>query len=151
MRPDDTSDDLIVRVGAAGAHAVHLLFSEPTRPYAEDPTLDFIVRASGQWVSVETLVRTWEGDGLDSFLFSLAEDFRGWEGTRTWHSLAYDLTLSAEHRSGGHVHVTWGIHDRPPAEEWHFETTTVHAAGEDMLHLADEIHALLTMDTPQTS
>jgi hypothetical protein len=32
-------------------------------------------------VSIETLVRTWDGDGLDAFLSSLAEDFRGWVGT----------------------------------------------------------------------
>ncbi|MCX4970829.1 DUF6228 family protein [Streptomyces sp. NBC_00654] len=144
MIADDTSDGLTVRVGVPGEQAVHLLFSEPTRPYGDEPTLDFIVRARSRWVSIETSVRTWDGDGLDSFLSSLAEDFRGWEGARTWHSLEYDLALSAEHRSGGHVHLTWGIHDRPPAEEWHFETTTVHAAGEDMQRLAEEIHALLT-------
>lgn len=146
MIADDASDGLVVRVGDPGTQAVHLLFSEPTRPYREEPTLDFIVRARGRWVSIETSVRTWDGDGFDSFLASLTEDFRGWEGARTWHSLEYDLTLSAEHRSGGHVHLTWGIHDRPPAEEWHFETTTVHAAGEDMQHLAAEIHALLTSE-----
>ncbi|AVI00283.1 hypothetical protein C5L38_35105 (plasmid) [Streptomyces sp. WAC00288] len=134
-------------MGDPGGQAVQLLFCEPTRPYGDDPTLDFIVRARGRWVSVETSVRTWDGDGLDSFLSGLAEDFRGWEGARTWHSLEYDLTLSAEHRSGGHVHLTWGIHDRAPAEVWHFETTTVHAAGEDMKHLASEIRALLTCET----
>ncbi|MFD4943411.1 DUF6228 family protein [Streptomyces sp. NPDC058409] len=41
------------------------------------------------------------------------------------------MTISAEHRPWGYVHLAWGIHDRPPSEEWHFETTTVHAAGED--------------------
>ncbi|MFJ4717335.1 hypothetical protein [Streptomyces sp. NPDC088785] len=39
--------------------------------------LEFLVKARGQWVSIETLVRTWDGDGLDTFLSSLAEDFRG--------------------------------------------------------------------------
>ncbi|GAA3487639.1 DUF6228 family protein [Streptomyces cremeus] len=143
MIADDASDGLLVQVGGPGSQAVHLLFSEPTRPYEEEPTLDFIVRARGRRVSIETSVRTWDGDGLELFLSSLAEDFRGWQGARTWHSLEYDLTLSAKHRSGGHVHLAWGIHDRPPAEEWHFETTTVHAAGEDMRHLAAQIHALL--------
>jgi hypothetical protein len=141
---DENSDGLVVRVGDPGVQAVHLLLSEPTQPYGDEPTLDFLVRARGRWVSIETLVRTWDGDGLDAFLSSLVEDFRGWEGARTWHSLEYDLTLSAEHHSGGHVHLTWGIHDRPPAEEWHFETTTVHAAGEDMQHLAAEVRAFLS-------
>ncbi|MER5613618.1 DUF6228 family protein [Streptomyces sp. NPDC002215] len=133
-----------VRVGDPGPRPVHLLFSEPTRPFGDDPTFDFLVKARGQWVSIETLVRTWDGDGLDTFLSSLAEDFRGWEGTRTWRSLEHDLTISAEHRPGGYVHLTWGIHDRPPSEAWHFETTTVHAAGEEMRNLAAEIHTFLT-------
>ncbi|MGQ7746955.1 DUF6228 family protein [Streptomyces sp. WC2508] len=33
---------------------------------------------------------------------------------------------------------------RPPSEEWHFETTTVHAAGEEMRNLAAKIHTFLT-------
>lgn len=109
--------------------------------------LDFLVRARGPWGSVETSVETWDGDGLDTFLASLAEDFRGWEGVRTWHSLCYDLTLSAEHRPGGHVQLTWGIRDRAPSEEWQFETTTVHAAGEDMRDLTAEIHAFIASVT----
>ncbi|CAL9639215.1 hypothetical protein SUDANB126_06315 [Streptomyces sp. enrichment culture] len=88
-------------------------------------------------------MQTWDGDGLDTFLASLAEDFRGREGVRTWHSLCCDLTLSAEHRPGGHVQLTWGIHDRAPSEEWHSATTTVHAAGEDVRNLAAEIHTLI--------
>ncbi|QLE70231.1 hypothetical protein FGW37_00105 [Streptomyces rectiverticillatus] len=54
------------------------------------------------------------------------------------------VSLSAEHRQGGYVHLTWGIHDRSPSEAWHFEATTMHAAGEEMRNLATEIHAFLT-------
>ncbi|UWE10829.1 DUF6228 family protein [Actinacidiphila bryophytorum] len=139
----DDSGSPTVRVGDPGLRSVHLLLSDPTQPYDDEQTLDFLVRARGRWVSIETSVQTWHGDGLDTFLSSLADDFRGWEGARTWRSLEYDLTISAEHHSGGYVHLTWGIHDRPPYEEWHFETTTVHAAGEDMRNLAAEIHTLL--------
>jgi len=144
----DDSGSPAVRVGDPGPRRVHLLFFEPTRPFGDDPTLDFLVKARGQWVSVETSVRTWDGDGLDNFLSALAEDFRGWEGTRTWRSLEHDLALCAEHRTGGYVHLTWRIHDRPPREEWHFETTTVHAAGEEMRNLAVEIHTFLTSVAP---
>ncbi|MFJ8597020.1 DUF6228 family protein [Streptomyces sp. NPDC093598] len=42
-------------------------------------TLDFPIRACGPWGNVETSVQTWDGDGLGTFLTSLAEDFRGWE------------------------------------------------------------------------
>ncbi|MER7665397.1 DUF6228 family protein [Streptomyces sp. NPDC096193] len=61
------------------------------------------MKARGQWVSIETLVRTWDGDGLDAFLSSLVEDFRGWEGARACRSLERDLTISAEHHTGGYV------------------------------------------------
>ncbi|MEV3873305.1 DUF6228 family protein [Streptomyces sp. NPDC049906] len=136
---------LVVRVGDPGARPVHLLLSKPTRPFGDDaPTLDFPVKTHGQWVNIETLVRTWDGDGLHALLSSLAEEFRGWDGARTWRSLERDLTFSAERRPGGYVHLTWDIHDRPPTEEWRFETTTVHAAGKDMRNLATEFHAFLT-------
>ncbi|MFJ7968520.1 DUF6228 family protein [Streptomyces sp. NPDC096324] len=130
----------MVQVGDSGP--ARLLLSEPARRYEDEPTLDFLVRAHGPWGNVETSVETWDGDGLHTFLASLAEDFRGWEGVRTWHSLCYDLTLSAEHQ-GGHVQLTWGIRDRAPSEEWQFETNTAHAAGEDMRNLAAEIHTFI--------
>lgn len=143
MIDEDASGGLVVRVEASGLRPVHILLSEATRPYGDDPTLDFLVKAHGSWVSIETSVRTWDGDGLAAFLSSLAEDFRGWNGARTWRSLERDLTVSAEHRARGYVHLRWGIHDRPPSEEWYFETTTVHAAGEEMRNLADEMHTFL--------
>ncbi|MGK5547446.1 DUF6228 family protein [Streptomyces sp. URMC 127] len=141
----DDSGSPVVRVGDPGPRPVELLLSGPARSFgADDPLLDFLVTASGRGVSVETSVRTIEGDGLDLWLSSLAEDFRGWTGARTWRSLEHDLTLSAVHGPGGRVHLTWGIHDRPPSEGWHFETTTVHAPGEEMRNLAAEIHTFLT-------
>ena len=140
----DDSGSPTVRLGNPGPQPVQVLLSEPTMPFRDDAVLDFLVRARGQWVSVETLVRTLGGDGLGTFLASLAEDFRGWKGARTWGSVEGDLTLSAEHRPGGYVALTWGIHGRPPSEEWHFETTTTHAAGEDMRNLAAEIDTFLT-------
>ncbi|MFB7323864.1 DUF6228 family protein [Streptomyces sp. NPDC056190] len=137
----DDSGRPAVQVGNPGPAL--LLLSEPTRPFEGEPTLDFLIRACGPWGSIEISVETWDGDGLDTFLASLAEDFRGWVGVRTWHSLCYDLILSAEHRPGGYVRLTWGFHDRAPSEEWHFKTTTEHAAGEDMRNLAAEIHTFI--------
>ncbi|GAA3002045.1 hypothetical protein JCM13580A_18170 [Streptomyces drozdowiczii] len=137
----DESGRPMVLVG--NSEPASLLLSEPVRRYEDEPALDFLVRARGPWGSVETSVETWGGDGLDSFLGSLAEDFRGWEGVRTWRSLCYDLTLSAEHHPGGHVRLAWGIRDRAPSEEWRFEATTWHAAGEDMRNLAADIHTFI--------
>jgi hypothetical protein len=147
MIDEEEPDGPYVRVGDPGPRAANLHFSEPTRPFSEyrdDPVLDFLVRAQGEWVSVEVSVRTLRGDGLDSFLVELAEDFRGWEGVRTWRSLERGLTLAAEHGSGGYVHLRWGLQGRPPSDVWRFESTTVHAAGEEMRNLATELPACLT-------
>nr|WP_107043040.1 DUF6228 family protein [Streptomyces roseoverticillatus] len=131
-------------MGDPGPRPVDLLLSRPARSFGDDdPIFDFLVTARGQGVSVEVSVRTLGGDGLDAFLSSLAEDFRGWTGARTWRSLEGDLSLSAEHGPGGYVRLTWGIHDRPPSEEWHFETATVHAPGEEMRNLAAEIRTFV--------
>ncbi|ARF52826.1 DUF6228 family protein [Streptomyces gilvosporeus] len=57
------------------------------------------------------------------------------------------LTPPPRKRGGFLAHVACGpagIHDRPPSEEWHFETTTVHAAGEEMRNLAAEFDTFLT-------
>ncbi len=36
-----------------------------------------------------------------------------------------------------------GIRDRAPLEEWQFEATTWHTAGEDMRNLTAEIHTFI--------
>ncbi|MGW2938111.1 DUF6228 family protein [Streptomyces sp. NPDC001156] len=94
------------------------------------------------------MVRAWSGDGLDVFLAELAEGFRGWTGPRTWGSLERELTLSGEH-AGSRVRLTWGLHDRFPGAEWHFEVTTDHAPGEDMRNLAIEMCASLQSEPPE--
>ncbi|WP_338931586.1 DUF6228 family protein [Streptomyces netropsis] len=141
---DQEPSGVVVNAGTVSPSSTRLRFREPTRPFPEfkdDPVLDFLAQARGERVSIDVSVRTLRGDGLDAFLDELATDFRGWEGARTWRSLEHDLTLSATHGTGGYVRLTWGLHARPPAEEWCFETTTVHAAGEDMRNLATEIRA----------
>jgi hypothetical protein len=143
VEEDETSP--AVRMGGEGKRAIKLCFRRLTRSFPEeedDPMRDFIVTAHSEAVQIEVVVRTWGGDGLDVFLAELAEDFRGWNGARTWRSLERDLTLSAEH-AGSCVRLTWGLHDRFPDDEWHFEATTDHAPGEDMRNLAVEMGSFL--------
>jgi hypothetical protein len=143
VEEDETSP--VVRVGGEGPRAFKLCFHRLTRSFPEerdDWMRDFLVTAHSEAVRIEVTVRTWGGDGLDVFLAELAEEFRGWNGARTWRSLERDLTLSAEH-TGSHVQLTWGLHDRFPDDEWHFEATTNHAPGEDMRNLAVEMRTFL--------
>ncbi|CAL9280021.1 DUF6228 family protein [Streptomyces sp. SudanB66_2053] len=144
---DDTSP--VVRVGGDGYRTISLRFHQLTRSFPEvrdDLMRDFLVTAEGEWARLEVMVKTWDGDGLDVFLAELAEGFRGWNGTRTWRSLEGDLTLAAEH-AGSHVRLTWGLHEQLFDDGgWRFETTTVHAPGEDMRRLAIEMRTFLESD-----
>ncbi|MGW0079159.1 DUF6228 family protein [Streptomyces cellulosae] len=138
----------VVRVPGGGYRSISLLFQQLIRSCPEEPQdlmREFLVTAHGEWVRIEVMVTTWDGDGLDVFLAELAENFRGWNGTRAWRSLEGDLTLAAEH-TGSCVRLTWGLHDHSPDDEWRFEMTTIHAPGEDMRHLANDMRTFLASD-----
>jgi hypothetical protein len=148
MMQEEQSKGPSARIGGGSASEVQLFLHGLTCPYPEegdDPMRDFLVHARGEQLRVEVYVRTWAGDRLDAFLAALAEDFRGWEGARTWESLEQDLTLSAKH-SGHCVQLTWGLHDRLPSPALHVEVTTEHAPGEDMRNLAADVRAFLESD-----
>ncbi|CAL9337091.1 hypothetical protein SUDANB108_00188 [Streptomyces sp. enrichment culture] len=141
----------VVRAGGDRYRTISLRFHQLTRAFPEerdDPMRDFVVTAQGESARIEVVVRTWNGDGLHVFLAGLAEEFRGWDGSRAWRSLEDDLTLVAEH-AGSHVRLTWGLHDRLPDPAWRFEMTTIHAPGEDMRSLANDMRTFLESDPLQ--
>ncbi|MGJ6963986.1 DUF6228 family protein [Streptosporangium sp. G11] len=86
-------------------------------------------------------VAIWDGAGdMASFLRTLADDFRGWTGERTWHT--NQLTLVAVFHSGGHVELTWTL--RPWSSHqaaWEASITTWIEGGQQMTSLAADIRA----------
>ncbi|WP_153426548.1 DUF6228 family protein [Streptomyces alkaliphilus] len=143
MLTDDPDGGPIVKVGSLDSPSAALTLSRPVRPFDDELMLDFMVTARGEWGRVETAVSVWGTDGLGDFLASLAEDFRGWKGSRVWESLDHSLRISAEHRSRGRVHLTWTLSGTDIERPWDFSCTTVHAAGEDMRHLAADVRKFL--------
>ena len=53
-------------------------------------------------------------DHLDRFWRDLAENWRGWEGTRSWQSLEGDLELSATSYRLGHVALEVRLEEGAP-------------------------------------
>ena len=53
-------------------------------------------------------------DHLDRFWRDLAENWRGWEGTRSWQSLEGDLELSATSDRLGHVALEVRLEEGAP-------------------------------------
>lgn len=66
-------------------------------PIDEDVgTLLVGMRADG--LACDLPVESIGGDGLDAFLAGLAEDWRGWPGTRRWETVWGELRLEARHQ-----------------------------------------------------
>lgn len=122
---------------------LQLEFGADSSFVGEDPYLGRLrVRVSGDFGRIEQRVLFLSGDGLREFLGDLYEDFRGWDGNRTWRSLEGELTVTAHH--DGHVHLRWELSDRMSVESpWTFACTTTHGPGEDIRQLADALSSLL--------
>jgi hypothetical protein len=95
-------------------------------------------------------VSVWDRTGLPGFLTRLAENFRGWNGERTWHN--NDLKVQAVFYSGGHVAVTWMLQPwNAGSETWRASVTTWVEAGAQMSTLADDMHAFLPSPRTRSS
>ena len=51
----------------------------------------WLARLDGQGVSAQCSVYAYLGEGIGEFFRSMARDWRGWAGTRSWSSLEGDL------------------------------------------------------------
>ena len=90
----------------------------------------------------DVIVSVWDKQDLADFFDSLASDFRGWSGERTW--LNDDLVLEATFRSGGHIGVTWVLRPGMFREgTWAAHIVTVFEAGAEMKALAAELREFL--------
>jgi hypothetical protein len=77
------------------------------------------------------------GDGLGAFLDHLANNFRGWTGTRMWRSIEEQLRIEATWADGGHVTLRFLI---TPSiyERWEVAVSFTVEAGAEMQTLASE-------------
>jgi hypothetical protein len=66
---------------------------------------DFVlVTVEGSGLSASTKVAHLGGsDGLSDYWADLSQNWRGWTGEKSWHSLEYDFWLSATSDRTGHV------------------------------------------------
>jgi hypothetical protein len=93
-----------------------------------------------------------DGPGdLAGFLLRLADDWRGWSGTRVWNALEHEMTVDARHDGRGYVSlgVTLRRPERAYADDaWSARVVFVLEAGEELTALARSIDELLSQRTP---
>ncbi|MGW8954974.1 DUF6228 family protein [Streptomyces sp. NPDC055709] len=107
------------------------------------------LRAPGLTARADEVVAwIWDSD-LAPFLEKLAEDYRGWDGERSWQTNDGDIMVSAVFRAGGHVGLTWTLRPWPEAAGgWTASVTTWLEAGEQMASLTSDIRHFLAGEQP---
>jgi Family of unknown function (DUF6228) len=83
---------------------------------------------------------------LSGFVTSLAADWTGWAGVRSWQSMERELTIDARHDRRGYVSL--GVMLREPGPDWDDTAWSARAvfvleAGEEMTRLAADLTHLL--------
>ena len=119
FRSDET-EDAVLRLGY--------------HPYDSDfGSLTVSIRAGG--LTYDESALSAHGDGLDTFLASLAEDWRGWDGTRTWDALEHGMTIEATHH-GSRVELLFIVRRDYKPDAWQARFPVFVAPGESLSRLA---------------
>ena len=121
FRADDNRD-LVVRLAG--------------RPANTDGFGGFDVLVEADGVRAHRDVLTYGGDGLDAFFQSLAADWRGWDGTRTWDAVERGMTIEATHR-GSRVELLFVLRRDYEPDAWELRIPIRVAPGETLLGLAE--------------
>lgn len=96
----------------------------------------------GRELSCSASVYAFMGDGIDEFFRSMARDWRGWDGVRSWSSLEGELELEASSDGRGHTRLRLRM-ALDPARDWRIDVVLVIEAG-SLDELAAGAKALVT-------
>ncbi len=69
-------------------------------------------------------------NGLSKFFAELAQEWKGWDGSKTWTSLEGEFELKCEHDRIGHVITTATLHSSPYGHGWTGQIRFDIAAGQ---------------------
>ncbi len=86
----------------------------PDRPADELPTPRVLLSGTGLTAGLVAPEATWGPRSLAAFVGDMADDWRGWDGDRTWQSEEAELRLPARSNRTDTVLVTDEIEDGAP-------------------------------------
>ncbi|MEZ0110910.1 hypothetical protein ABH920_004925 [Catenulispora sp. EB89] len=140
-RETETFDEVAIPHRCAGDVVT---LHECRRPH-NDALVVFGVRVDAHGLSASMGIETLNGDGLDAFVQTLDNDFRGWSGERVWTSSRGDLEVRARH-VGKAIQLDWTLRFPEPVEQSPDWELTVHLhvdPGESLKDLSTRIAAFL--------
>ena len=82
---------------------------------------------------------------LIDYLKSLAADWRGWQGERSYESLEDDLRLTSSH-DGRHVRLAVTLRQSAVPDGWSASAVLSVDPGEQMSAIASDVEALLSIE-----
>lgn len=105
-----------------------------------EPSIDrdfgtFAISIQADGLTCEWSALSVRGDGLDGFVASLAADWRGWEGVRTWDALERGLSIEATHL-GNRVELAFIVRRDYQSDAWCIRLPIRVYPGESLNRLA---------------
>ena len=107
-----------------------ITFCEPLRD-SDGWLQSFVVRIEEPGLSAAAQVEN-SGfiQGPESLFSEMAQNWRGWNGEKTWHALEGELTLSANTDALGHVRIQVQLRPTAGHEAWRVTSFAYVEAGE---------------------
>lgn len=124
---------MTIELTSAGNPSLRLLLL--AEPFDADGYGSFTVTIDSPELSLRHSVITMGGDGLSEFIQSVEDDWRGWEGERSWHSLEGGLRIDAKH-SGRAVELTVVVRSSYEPDAWELRIPFAVEPGEQLSALA---------------
>ncbi|GAB2515058.1 DUF6228 family protein [Nocardiopsis aegyptia] len=135
---------VVAPVDAPGRWVVH----RPVDPEGDGYTHTVEVELSDDGISARGR-SAFEGrtpENLRDFLVALAEDWRGWPGTRSWTSLEREMTVEAHHNGRSQVSLAITLRRADlhhTSDAWSARVVVTVEAGEELRRIADAADRLL--------
>jgi hypothetical protein len=103
----------------------------------------WLARLDGQGASAQCSVYAYLGEGIGEFFRSMARDWRGWAGTRSWSSLEGDLEIEATADGLGHTTLLISL-TCDLVRQWRVQGTLVLDAA-DLERLPGQVATLVNV------
>jgi uncharacterized protein (DUF433 family) len=129
-------DEPCVSIGVPNEH---LLIFPPTRMADDWVTFRCRVEMAGI-IAVANVHHL--GFSPASFFTDLEDNWRGWEGERSWVAMEHQLLLNATIDPTGHIHLLVTLRDDPGPGGWTLRVPITVESGEQLSAIARELRVL---------
>lgn len=112
------------------------------RPVSGSDGFNYVsVRIEADGLSCSRGALMYGDDGISAFFGGLAQDWRGWDGTRHWNTIEQELTIDASH-SGRRIELVFTLFRDFGPSSWRVVLAISIPPDESLDRLASDVQAL---------